>query len=77
MAQSVNRDQLRVGVGSVCRHALGAVEYKGILGVSKLVSEFVSDPISEVLIFFFLHGFSTYILRGFVPYLVILRGDLY
>ena len=76
--------------GSVCQHGtnqaqsvdmlLGAVDNYDILGELELVSEFVSDPISEVLIFF-LCGVSACILRNVVPYFVtlsvILRGDLF
>jgi len=44
-------DQQRVGVGSVCRQALGAID-NCVLVVFELVYEFISDPISEILVSF-------------------------
>jgi len=63
MAQFVHWDQHRVGVGSNCQHALGVVDNYGVLAVSELISEFISDPISEVLVSFFSWVLCLYIER--------------
>ena len=64
MAQSVNRstgDQPRVGPTQSVNRPLGAIDNNGILGESELVSEFISRPISEVLVSFSLWVLCLYI----------------
>ena len=47
--------------GSVCRQASLAVDNYRILGIFELVSDFISDPISEVLVSFSLWARCLYI----------------
>jgi len=72
MAQSVDR-----GLTQSVDRPLGVVDRYGILGESELVSEFISDLISEVLIFFSSWVLCLYI-EGCCTLLCDLeRGNLY